>query len=181
MCRWSTSTFENLCGCTALDMQEWRKTTEQIDWRARQPSQVACFSVALKCWKAWDTTSGHKAKDMVESGSAGRSSMKGRERVIVSQTKTGTVSKATLGETGERRGGAHMGFSDHIDTLLNWTELNFRHSSPKWTINGPQYQRFLLLSFQSCSTLKYSLVLFACCQRSLLLKTWRWLRWHSAH
>ena len=55
----------------------------------------------------------------MESGSAGRSSMKGRERVIVSQTKTGTVSKATLGETGERRGGAHMGFSDHIDTLLN--------------------------------------------------------------
>ena len=30
MCRWSTFTFENSCGCTALDMPEWRETTEQI-------------------------------------------------------------------------------------------------------------------------------------------------------
>ena len=38
MCRWSTSTFENFCGCTGLDMPEWREMTEQIDWRAKQPS-----------------------------------------------------------------------------------------------------------------------------------------------
>ena len=44
MCRWSTSTFEISCGCTALDMLEWRETTEQVDWQAKQPSQVACFS-----------------------------------------------------------------------------------------------------------------------------------------
>ena len=36
----------------ALDMPEWRETTEQIDWRAKQPSQVACFSEDLKCWWA---------------------------------------------------------------------------------------------------------------------------------
>ena len=34
----------------------------------------------------------------VERGSARRSSMKGRERVIISQTNIGTVSKATLGK-----------------------------------------------------------------------------------
>ena len=35
----------------------------------------------------------------VERGSARRSSLKGRERAIVNQTNTGTVLKATLGET----------------------------------------------------------------------------------
>ena len=49
MCRWSTSTFENSCWCSALDMQECREMTEQIDWRANQQSQVACFSEDLKC------------------------------------------------------------------------------------------------------------------------------------
>ena len=29
-----------------------------------------------------------------------------------------------VGET-ERWGGAHMGFSEHLDTILNWTELNY--------------------------------------------------------
>ena len=29
---------------------------EQIDWRAKQPSQVVCFSEDLKCWEAWNTT-----------------------------------------------------------------------------------------------------------------------------
>ena len=55
----------------------------------------------------------------VERGSARRSSLKGRERAIVSQTNIGTVSKATLWETSERRGGAQMGFSKRIDTILN--------------------------------------------------------------
>ena len=55
----------------------------------------------------------------VESGSARRSSLKGRERAIVSQTSTGTVSEATLGELSERRGGAHMGFSERKDIILN--------------------------------------------------------------
>ena len=33
----------------------------------KQPSQVACFSEDLKCWGAWDTTCGHKAKDITPS------------------------------------------------------------------------------------------------------------------
>ena len=67
ICRWSTSTFENSYGCTALAIPEWREMTEQIDWRARQPSQVACFSKELKCWGAWDTTCGHKVKEVTPS------------------------------------------------------------------------------------------------------------------
>ena len=33
----------------------------------KQPLQVACFSEDLKCWEAWDTTCGHKAKDITPS------------------------------------------------------------------------------------------------------------------
>ena len=67
MCQWSTSTFENSCGCTALDIPEWREMTDQTDWRAKQPSQVVCFSEDLQCWGARDTTCGYKAKDITPS------------------------------------------------------------------------------------------------------------------
>ena len=46
------------------------------------------------------------------------SSVKGRERAIVSQTSTGTASRATLGKLLRDRS-AHMGFSERIDTILN--------------------------------------------------------------
>ena len=55
----------------------------------------------------------------VERGSARRSSLKGRERASVSQINTGQVSKVTLGKTSDRRGGAHMGFSERTDTTFN--------------------------------------------------------------
>ena len=58
----------------------------------------------------------------VERGSARRSSFKGRERAIVNQTNIRTVSKAALGKLTGKRGGAHMGFSERIGTILNWTE-----------------------------------------------------------
>ena len=50
-----------------------------------------------------------------------RSSLKGRERAVVNPiTITGTVLKATLWKLlRERRGGAHMGFSKRVDTILN--------------------------------------------------------------
>ena len=32
--------------------------------------------------------------------------------------------KGNVGETSDRQGGAYMGFSERIDTILNWTELN---------------------------------------------------------
>ena len=58
----------------------------------------------------------------MERGSARRSSLKGRERAVVSMTNIKTVSKATFGKLLERRGVAHMGFSERIDTILNGAE-----------------------------------------------------------
>ena len=81
---------------------------EQIDLRAKQPSHMACIQEDWKCWGAWDISCGHKAKGHytidrleergMERGIDRRSSLKGWERAIVSQTNIGTVSKATLGK-----------------------------------------------------------------------------------
>ena len=106
---WSTSTFENSCVCTALDMPEWRETTEQTDWRAKQPPQFSGLllgrSEVLRSLRHYLRAQGQQHRTIhrleergVERGSARRSSLKGRERVIVSQTNIGTVSKATLGK-----------------------------------------------------------------------------------
>ena len=48
-------TVKNSHGCTALHMLGWREMTE------------ACVSEDLKCWAAWDTTCGHKAKNITPS------------------------------------------------------------------------------------------------------------------
>ena len=103
--------------------------TEQTDWRAKQPSQVACFSedLVLRSLRhyLWAQSQGHHTihhleERGVENGNARRSSLNGRKRAaIFNQTNTGTVSKAMLGETSERRGGAHMGFSERITVTLN--------------------------------------------------------------
>ena len=120
-------------------MLESRKMTQQIDWWAKQPSRshVACISEDLKCCHAWDITCRHKAKDITPSIASRRgtersawwSSSEGWKRAIISKTNTQTVSKAMLGGTSERWGGAHTGFPEHAGTLLNWTEQKWRHSS----------------------------------------------------
>ena len=66
---------------------------------------------------------GHQTIDRLEErgaerGSARRSSLKGRERATVSQTNIGTVSKATLRKRLRDGGGALMGFSERIHTIL---------------------------------------------------------------
>ena len=76
MCQWPTSIFETSYGCTALDMPQWREMTEQIDWRAKQLSQVTCVSEDLKCCGASDTTCGHKAKDITPSNAWRREAWK---------------------------------------------------------------------------------------------------------
>ena len=77
-----------------------------------------------------DSVQGHHTIDRleetgVERGSARRSSLKGRERAVVSQTNNGTVSKATLGKL-LRHGMERIWsfFLERIDTVLNWSELN---------------------------------------------------------
>ena len=52
-----------------------------------------------------------------------RPSLKGRERAIFNQTNIRNCLKGDVGETSERRGGAHMGFSELIGAILNLTEL----------------------------------------------------------
>ena len=53
----------------------------------------------------------------VEGGSARRSSLKGRERAVVSQTNIGTF-RGNVGEASERRRGTHMGFPEGTDTIV---------------------------------------------------------------
>ena len=96
------------------------------------------ISGGLKCWGAWSTICGYKAKDIApcttwtreawknRSGRWSFLKLKGRESAIVNQTISGTVSEATLGETSERRYGArayiYIFFSspERIVTILNW-------------------------------------------------------------
>ena len=59
----------------------------------------------------------------VERGSVQRSVLKGQERVRFSQTIMGTVSEATLGKHLKRWGGAYLGFPEHVDAILNSTEV----------------------------------------------------------
>ena len=80
MCQQLTSTFEESCGCTVLDMPEQREMTEQIDWRAKQPSQKILSVEELEMLPA-----GTKPRALhyqgeersLESGSAQLSSSKG--------------------------------------------------------------------------------------------------------
>ena len=108
MCQCGTSTFENSCGCTALDMPESREMTEQTDWRAKatirgsfrlgRSEVLRNLRRNLRAQSQAHHTIDRLEEGGVDRGSARRSSLKGRERAIVNQTNTGTVSKATLGK-----------------------------------------------------------------------------------
>ena len=133
MCRWSTLSFENSCVCTALDMLQWREMVEQTDWRVNQLSQATCVSEDLKCWGAWDIACGHKTKDITPTVAWMREARKEEALTIfLERTREGhrqsdehwNCFKGNIGETSERWGGAHMGFSERIDIISSWTELN---------------------------------------------------------
>ena len=99
---------------------------------AKQPPEVACFSKDLKCWEAWDTTCGHKVKDITPSIAwlGERRGKRKRSTIFLERTREGHRQsnehwnrfKGNVGETSERRGGAHKGFSERIDTILKRTE-----------------------------------------------------------
>ena len=137
-CRWSTATFENSCGCPALDMPEWREMTEEIVWQATQ-NHLKWFA-SQKIWsveKLETLPTGTKPRALhhwrlkergVERGSTAWSSLKGWERATVNQTNSGTVSKATLGKLLRGR----MDFSKCIDTILNWTHMR-THTHTQYT------------------------------------------------
>ena len=127
----STSTFKHSCGYAALDMLEWREMTEQTDWLAKQLSQVACISEDPKCWGAWDPTCGHKAKDITSLITLRREAWK--EEVLDNFPWNWRYEREPLSirwtlELFQRQHWGNswdsMGFSEHVDTILNWTEMN---------------------------------------------------------
>ena len=78
----------------------------------------------------WAQSQGHDSIDRLErrgaeSGSAQGSSLRSQMKASISHDEHWNCLKlmATLGKL-LRQGGAHMGFSERIDTVLNWTELN---------------------------------------------------------
>ena len=82
-------------------------------------------SEVLRSLRHYLQVQGHHTTDCleqrgVERGSARLSTMEGQARAIFNQTNDGTVSKTMLGKP-LRQGGAYVGFSERIDTILNWT------------------------------------------------------------
>ena len=111
-------------------MLERREMAEQIAWREKTTLTLSGLLLGrsgvlrslrhyLREYSQGRHTIYRLEERGVERGITRRSSLTGRERAIVNQTNNGTVSKETLGETSERQGGAHIGFSDRIDTILN--------------------------------------------------------------
>ena len=115
----------------------------------KQPSQEACFSEDLKCWEAWDTTCGHRAKDITSSIAWRREVWKEEARDDLRwQDERGPASvRRTLElfqrqrwgnfrETGWSAYGLFRAHRYHLE--LNWTELN-------WT--DDYYYFFIFLNF----------------------------------
>ena len=134
----TTYWFGNSCRCTstALDMPEWRETTEQTDWRAKQPSQAAYVSEDMKCWGLETLpagtkpgTSHHRSPGGERRGTRKRYHPWKDERGL-NQTNVGTVSKATLakllGDEVERI----WAFPGAWYIILTWTELGLRVVHP---------------------------------------------------
>ena len=115
---------KKLCHCRVIN-----RTSKQTD----NLLHVACFSEDLKCGEAWDINCGQKAKAITPSIAWRREAWK--EKALDDlpwKDETGPSSiRRTLEpfqrqrrKTSERQGGAHMGFSERTDAILNWTELN---------------------------------------------------------
>ena len=154
--------LQKLLWCAALD-------------RAKQPSQVACFLEDIKCWGAWNLqaqSSGHHTIDHLEErgmerGSARQSSLKGQERAIINQTIKSSMKpwnhdkhwnhfKGNVGETSDRWGGAHVGFSKHIDTILNWSELKSDQDHVPASWSPVSWAAVLLCQHQFTEVIPYS-------------------------
>ena len=79
----------------------------------------------LRAQSQWHYTIDRIGERDVERGSARRYSLKGRERAIVKSDEQRNRFKGDIRETSQRQGGANMGFSELIDTILNWTEQRY--------------------------------------------------------
>ena len=116
-------------------MQESKETTEQIDWPAKHPSQAGSLRLGISevlrslrhylraQFKAEDID--HTIDRLEERGRRKRK----RSTIFLERTRKGPSSirptselfrfKGNIGEAPERRCGAHMGFPERGDTILN--------------------------------------------------------------
>ena len=108
MCRWLTFTIENSCGmyCPGHAGVKGNDRADRLAGKATHTSGLLLGRsevwMSLKHYLRAQSQGHHNIHRLeergVERGSAGRSSLKGRERAIVNQTNIGTVSKSTLGK-----------------------------------------------------------------------------------
>ena len=132
-------------------MPEWRDSTEQTDWRAKQSSEVACFSEDLKCWEAWDTTCGHKAKNITPLIVCRSEALKEEELDTLpwrDERGPSSIRRTLEGSQRPRRGNFwETGWSANglfrmrrYQLELNWTEPAFynydKNKSDSWNTTG---------------------------------------------
>ena len=104
-------------------MPEWREMTKQMTGLLLRRSEV--LRSLRHYLRAQSQTSQHRSP-----GGERRWKRK-RYTIFLERTREGHRQsgehwnrfKGTVGETSERRGRAHMDFSERIDTILNWTKL----------------------------------------------------------
>ena len=98
--------------------------------------------------------------------------LRGRERSVFNQTNIGTVSRLTLGETAERRGGARRGLSERYDVILNrnWN----------WKLKLRSRPERLVGCLNRLDTLRYVVVWHSCRITNALLYVYvQWSKYAS--
>ena len=103
------------------------------DWADRlagkEPSQMAWFSEDLKWWGAWNTTCGHKTKDITPSIAWGREARKEEAFDWRSPLRTREDHRSSdehsVAVFQRRRSGNFLetGYSERVDTILNWNDI----------------------------------------------------------
>ena len=101
------------------------KATTTSDWRLERSEVLRSLRHCLRA-----QSQGHHTIDRLEGGE--RRGKRKHWTTFPERTREGhrqsdehgNCFKGNAGETSERRGGAHMGISECIDTILNRTELN---------------------------------------------------------
>ena len=141
VCRWSTSTLDNSCGCMHCSGYAGVKGNDRADRLAGKAtltsSSLLGRSEVLRSLRHYlrVQSQGHHTIDRlekrgVERGSARRSSLKRQESVIVNQTNVGTVSKAILEKLprdGVERIWLFRAHRYHLE--LSWTEPDKSHTN----------------------------------------------------
>ena len=111
--------------------------TEQTDWRqsnhlkwlaSRKIWSVEELGTSLRAQSQGRHTFDRLEENGVERRSDRQTSLKGRERPSSGSPHWNRF-KGNFEETSKRSGRAHMGFSERIYTILDWTELNWHGSA----------------------------------------------------